>query len=66
MIQFVPAYLDPSTGSIAYQVAISGLLAAAATWRLYWHRIRGLFLRAGSGSEDGGSTDAAPKKLARR
>jgi hypothetical protein len=66
MIQFVPAYLDPSTGSIAYQVAISGLLAAAATWRLYWHRIRRLFLRAGGASEEGGSTDSAQKNLARR
>jgi len=35
-------YLDPTTGSIAYQVAIGGLLAASAAARLYWGRIQGV------------------------
>ncbi len=43
MIPGVPAYLDPTAGSIAYQAAISGLLAAAAACRLYWSKIRRLF-----------------------
>lgn len=33
-------YLDPTTGSIAFQAAIGGLLAATAAVRLYWSRIR--------------------------
>ncbi len=38
----VLAYLDPNTGSIAYQVAISGFLAAVAAGRLYWDRLKRL------------------------
>jgi hypothetical protein len=49
MIPAVPAYLDPTAGSIAYQAAISGLLAAAAACRMYWSRIRRLF---GGGHRD--------------
>ncbi len=37
------AYLDPTSGSIAYQAAISGVLAAAAACRLYWHKLKRLF-----------------------
>ncbi len=43
MIRPLPAYLDPATGSIAYQAAISGLLAAAAAVRVYWSKIRRVF-----------------------
>ena len=39
------AYLDPGTGSIVLQVAIGGILAAMATTRLYWNRLRSLFRR---------------------
>jgi len=34
------AYLDPTSGSIAYKAAISGLLAAAAACRRYWLKCR--------------------------
>jgi hypothetical protein len=37
------AYLDPVTGSIVWQVAVGGLLAAATTIRLYWSKIRSFF-----------------------
>jgi hypothetical protein len=40
MIDPVLAYLDPTSGSIAYQAAISGALAAAAACRLYWHKLK--------------------------
>jgi hypothetical protein len=36
------AYLDPSTGSIAFQVAISGFLAALAAGRMYWGNLKRL------------------------
>jgi|GEM_PF-3009747 len=45
MILPVPAYLDPTTGSIAYQVTISGLLALGAAVRIYWDRLKRLFRR---------------------
>jgi hypothetical protein len=38
-------YIDPATGSIVLQVMVGGLLAVAATTRLYWNRIRSLFRR---------------------
>jgi hypothetical protein len=37
------AYLDPTSGSIAWQVAISSILAAAAACRLYWQKVKRLF-----------------------
>ena len=43
MIHPIPAYLDPTSGSIAYQVAISSVLAIATAGRLYWHRLKRLF-----------------------
>ena len=45
------AYLDPVTGSIVWQVAVGGLLAAAATIRLYWGKIRS-FLSKKAGTEN--------------
>jgi hypothetical protein len=38
-------YIDPGTGSIVLQVMIGGLLAAVATTRLYWNRLRSFFRR---------------------
>ncbi len=38
-------YLDPASGSLILQVAIGGLLAAAAAMRIYWRKIRHLFSR---------------------
>jgi hypothetical protein len=35
------AYLDPGTGSIALQLLIGGVVAALATVRMYWARLRG-------------------------
>jgi hypothetical protein len=39
------AYLDPGTGSIVLQLVLGGVVAALATARLYWTRIRSLALR---------------------
>ncbi|MBK7931551.1 MAG: hypothetical protein IPJ98_29970 [Bryobacterales bacterium] len=48
-------YLDPTTGSIAYQVAIGGLLAATAAVRMYWGKIRAaLRMVTRGGRTDGG------------
>lgn len=38
-------YLDPTTGSLAYQVAIGGILAANAVLRIYWRRIKSVVRR---------------------
>jgi hypothetical protein len=46
----IPAYLDPASGSIAWQVAISSILAIAAACRLYWQKLKSL-LRLGGGNE---------------
>jgi len=47
------AYLDPVTGSMVWQMAVGGVLAAAATAKLYWNRIRALF----SKKDDRGDAD---------
>jgi hypothetical protein len=39
------AYIDPGSGSYVFQLLIGGILAVAATARLFWHRIVGLFHR---------------------
>ena len=39
------AYLDPGTGSLLYQIAVGGLLAALTTVKLYWRKLRPLFSR---------------------
>jgi hypothetical protein len=36
----VHAYLDPGTGSMALQLLIGGAVAALATIRVYWARIK--------------------------
>lgn len=37
------AYLDPGTGSILFQAAIAGLLAALFYFRTIWYRIKSFF-----------------------
>ncbi len=41
----VHAYLDPGTGSIALQFLIGGAVAALATVRVYWARIKAFTTR---------------------
>ena len=37
------AYLDPGTGSIIFQMAIAVFLGVAATGKLWWQKLKGLF-----------------------
>ena len=37
------AYLDPSSGSMIFQLTVGSLLAAAGAIRLYWRKIKRLF-----------------------
>jgi hypothetical protein len=39
------AYLDPGTGSIALQLLMGGIVAALATVKLYWRRLRAFAAR---------------------
>ena len=41
----VEAYLDPGTGAIALQLLLGGIVAALATARLYWSRLKSVVLR---------------------
>lgn len=50
MSGYVLAYLDPTTGSIGYQIALSAVLAAGAAVRMYWKKLRKLFRGGGSDS----------------
>jgi hypothetical protein len=49
----VHAYLDPGTGSVALQLLIGGAVAALATLRAYWSRIKG-FANRGQVDQAGG------------
>jgi hypothetical protein len=39
------AYLDPTTGSMALQVIMGGVLAASLAMKVYWKRFASLFRR---------------------
>jgi hypothetical protein len=41
----VYAYLDPGTGAVALQLLLGGIVAALAAVRMYWGRLKALFLR---------------------
>jgi hypothetical protein len=41
----VHAYLDPGTGAVALQLLLGGIVAALAAVRMYWGRLKALFLR---------------------
>ena len=43
MSRHLLAYLDPTTGSVAYQIALSTALAAAAAVKMYWKKLKKLF-----------------------
>jgi len=42
------AYLDPGTGSMIFQAIIAVFLGAAATGKLWWSKVKGLFSRKDS------------------
>jgi hypothetical protein len=44
----VHAYLDPGSGSMAFQAILGGIAAALAVGRLYWSRIRSFLSRKSS------------------
>lgn len=37
------AYVDPGSGSFVFQALIGGVLAIAVAFRVFWHRIVGVF-----------------------
>lgn len=47
------AYLDPGTGSMVFQAAIALFLGAAATGKLWWHKLKELFSGKSSCKSDG-------------
>lgn len=46
------AYLDPGTGSIVLQAVIAAIAAAAVALRLYWTRLKALFGRKRTATEE--------------
>lgn len=53
------AYLDPGTGSIMLQLLLGGAAGAAVVGKLYWHKLKGFFVRD-TGGENLQSKDNAP------
>lgn len=46
------AYLDPGTGSVIFQAVIAGAMAASVGIKVFWSRIRRLFVRNEARQED--------------
>jgi hypothetical protein len=46
------AYVDPGSGSFVFQALVGGFLAVVVTFRVFWHRIVGVFKRGRSESSD--------------
>lgn len=46
------AYLDPGSGSFLIQLLMAGLLGAGILVKVYWKKIKGLFNRSASKTED--------------
>lgn len=46
------AYLDPGTGSVIFQAVIAGAMAASVGIKVFWSRIRRLFVRNEGRQED--------------
>ncbi len=53
------AYLDPGTGSIMLQLLLGGVAGGLVVAKLYWHKLKGFFVRDASG-EDLQAKDNAP------
>ena len=53
------AYLDPGTGSIMLQLLLGGVAGGLVVAKLYWHKLKGFFVRDTSG-EDLQAKDNAP------
>jgi hypothetical protein len=45
------AYLDPGTGSFILQMLLAGVLAAGASVKLFWHRLKSAWVRLFSDAE---------------
>lgn len=52
------AYLDPGTGSIILQLLLGGVAGGAVVAKLYWHKLKGFFVRDASGGESQPKDDA--------
>jgi hypothetical protein len=46
------AYIDPGTGSYVFQLALAGVLSASYAVKHFWTRIRNLFVRDASSTDD--------------
>lgn len=46
------AYLDPGTGSMVFQAIIALFLGAAATGKLWWSKVKGIFSKTSAKRED--------------
>jgi len=46
------AYLDPGSGSFLIQLLIAGIVGAGFLIKVYWKKIKGLFVRSESKKED--------------
>jgi len=51
-----PAYIDPGTGSLVFQVLVGAAVGALVTVKLYWQRVKAFFARRRSPDDPGGDS----------
>ena len=52
------AYLDPGTGSMLVQALVASVMAVLVTLKLYWRRIKSVFVRGEARDDDGTGSEA--------
>ena len=50
--QYVYGYLDPGTGSYVIQVILAAVLGIGVAFRIFWHRIKGIFKKKPENQEN--------------
>ena len=51
------AYIDPGTGSLIVQGVIGAIAAASITAKLWWHKLKVLFMKSSTASKDSADND---------
>ena len=51
-----PAYIDPGTGSLVFQVIVGAVVGALVTLKLYWQRVKLFFARRRSDNDGDSAT----------
>jgi TRAP-type C4-dicarboxylate transport system permease small subunit len=55
-------YLDPGSGSMLFQMLLAGIVGALFAVRIFWRKIKGIFVKTQPGDEAGETPDDEPRE----